>query len=207
MSTTMSLLRILLSNCPAQQYMTRNATFGKDPETPDLAILTETRSTSFTFPTIPNYTNIINNPRKVDGQYVATGGTGYCSKISTKLTNCGHKYTNPNFEFDNESLLLKLELTNGDKILVIIFYYSNTYSERSLTNMKNIFDNIDEITLACECDHTLMCGDWNAHNTLLNSNSPENTPGKKIKEFVLDGGLMVGLVLVWIMDLVLALNN
>ena len=179
----MSYLRILLANCPVLQFLNRNPQFGKDPESPDIILLTETRNTRTTFPTIPGYTTIKNYPRKLDNDYQFTGGTAFFCKNSIKLSECSDKYEE--YEFDNESLLLKLKLNNGEAVLIILFYYSVTYSETSLQNMQHIFDNIDEISLACNCEHTLLAGDWNSHiPSLLNSQTQENVPGALIKKFV-----------------------
>ena len=179
----MSFLRILLANCPVLQFLNRYSQFGKNPDSPDIILLTETRNTRTTFPTIPGYTAIQNFPRKLENDYLFTGGTAFFCKNSIKLTECRNKYDD--YEFDNESLLLKLELSNGESILIVLFYYSVTYSETALQNMQHLFDNIDEISLACNCEHTLFAGDWNSHiPTILNSQTQENAPGTLIKKFV-----------------------
>ena len=179
----MSYLRILLANCPVLQFLNRNPQFGKNDDSPDIILLTETRNTRTTFPTIPGYTTIKNYPRKLDNDYLFTGGTAFFCKNSIKLTECGDKYEE--YDFDNESLLLKLKLSNGESILIVLYYYSVTYSETSIQNMKHLFENIDEISLACNCEHTLFAGDWNSHiPSLLNSQTQENPPGTLIKQFV-----------------------
>ena len=181
--TILPILRILLANCPAQQFLNRNPQFGKDPESADIVLLTETRNSRTTFPTLPGYSLINNYPRKLDNQNLFTGGTAYFCKNSINLTNCTDKYKE--YEFDNESLLLKLKLPNGESILIVLYYYSVTYSETAIENMQHLFNNIDDISLACNCEHTLFAGDWNAHiPTILNSQTPENIPGSLIKQFV-----------------------
>ena len=88
---------------------------------------------------------------------LSTGGVGYFCKKNINIQNVTEKYTE--YPFDNETQLLKLKLPTNDTILIIVYYYSVTYHENSMANMIHMFQHIDEITLACGCNHTLFAGD------------------------------------------------